>query len=514
LVQQIGLGGSATSLQIGAVTPHEAGDLVVSMVSTANAMTTATIDSSFGTVTKINPAVYMPQASAWLSAANTTPINPTWTTDAADLIGMNAVFRAAGAPPTTVTQPFAKSVVGNGVEACAGSGGLGPSANVDYPGQMVIDSHGLVIFANVNCNVIQAYNPTAASITAYGQTIASLHVTTIAGNGTLGFVDNVTPLSAEFAHPVGLAIDQSNDCIFVADQQNHAARKFCPGGNVTTVAGRGSGGGVVSSCGSTATGGFSGDGGDPLLALLACPQGLWYDQTWKVLHIADTNNNRDRPVNFDSVSHVVNGVTIAPNTIKTVYGDGTHSCQLTGAGTTSWASWPLGLTGDTSHNIYMVIINCHQVIKLDVSGVPSVLAGNGTLGHVDNVAAPSAEMAYPFDIDLALNGDFFIADAGNALVRWLDHTDGKLKTLLGNFALYPYTATTAWFSGGCCANSDSASLAGIGYVISVHADNLGGVYTGDIFNSRIWYVYNFVPTPTSGQTNKPGITVTSGVTWQ
>src|SRR6185437_317029 len=72
-------------------------------------------------------------------------------------------------------------------------------------------------------------------------------ISTFAGNGTSGFAgDNGSATSAEFADPVGIAIDSSGN-IYIADQLNNRIRKISSSGTVTTVAGNG-------------TGGYTGDG--------------------------------------------------------------------------------------------------------------------------------------------------------------------------------------------------------------------------------------------------------------
>src|ERR1700734_3756538 len=71
-------------------------------------------------------------------------------------------------------------------------------------------------------------------------------INTYAGNRTAGFSgDGGAPTSAQLNLPLGLALDSSGN-LYIADSTNQRIRKIS-GGNITTVAGNG-------------TGGFSGDG--------------------------------------------------------------------------------------------------------------------------------------------------------------------------------------------------------------------------------------------------------------
>jgi hypothetical protein len=67
-------------------------------------------------------------------------------------------------------------------------------------------------------------------------------VTTLAGSGTQGFLDNTNLASAQFHNPCGIAVVGSGDTaiLYVMDRENHAVRKIdIAGDTVTTVAGNG-----------------------------------------------------------------------------------------------------------------------------------------------------------------------------------------------------------------------------------------------------------------------------------
>src|ERR1039458_10027387 len=113
-------------------------------------------------------------------------------------------------------------------------------------------------------------------------------ITTVAGNGVMGFSGDGGPAtSASFSALAGVAVDASGN-LFVADTGNYRIRKVSVSGIITTVAGNG----VL---------GFSGDGGPATSAALYDPDGVAVDTSGN-LFIADTGNGRIRKVSADRKS--------------------------------------------------------------------------------------------------------------------------------------------------------------------------------------------------------------------
>ncbi len=118
----------------------------------------------------------------------------------------------------------------NNVTTFAGSGvagfqdGKGTSAQFNTPNGITIDAAGNLYVADTENNRIRKIDPSG-------------NVTTIAGS-TSGFVDG-RGTNATFFRPRNLAVDTNNN-IYVSDTQNHAIRKIDTSGNVTTIAGNGS----------------------------------------------------------------------------------------------------------------------------------------------------------------------------------------------------------------------------------------------------------------------------------
>lgn len=81
-------------------------------------------------------------------------------------------------------------------------------------------------------------------------TISGAIVTTLAGTGVAGFLNHATGTSAQFNFPQGITTDGTN--LYVADTANHRIRMIDGTGAVTTIAGDGTGGNVDNATGTSA----------------------------------------------------------------------------------------------------------------------------------------------------------------------------------------------------------------------------------------------------------------------
>ena len=127
------------------------------------------------------------------------------------------------------------TVAGNGTAGFTGDGGPATAARLKKPGGVALDAAG-------NLFIADTWNHRIRKVTPGGV------ISTVAGNGTLGFSGDGGPATAaQLNYPSDMAVDAAGN-LFIADTGNHRIRKVTPGGVISTVAGNG-------------TAGFSGDGG-------------------------------------------------------------------------------------------------------------------------------------------------------------------------------------------------------------------------------------------------------------
>ena len=97
---------------------------------------------------------------------------------------------------------------------------------------------------------------------------------------------------------------------------------------------------------------------------------------------------------------------------------------------------PQSLTMDANGNFY-VVAGGSTVVEVDVSGNSTTVAGNGTWGYSgDSGLATNASLAIGFGTSVAVDsqGNIYIADIGNNVIRKVD-TSGYITTVAGNYGL-------------------------------------------------------------------------------
>ena len=211
--------------------------------------------------------------------------------------------------------------------------------------------------------------------------------------------------------PEGLAIAPTGD-LYVTDSRAHVVRRVEPvTGIVTVVAG-------------TEESGTSGDGGRASEARLEAPRALCVAPGGDLL-IADAEG------------HVVRRISALTGNIATVAGVGYPGTSGNG-GPAIDASLhtPTSLATSAAGDLFIAERGSHRVRRvLAESGLIVPAAGSGASGYAgDNGPATSARFLSPEGVALAPNGDLYIADTGNHVVRRVAHATGIVTTVVGTGA--------------------------------------------------------------------------------
>jgi hypothetical protein len=298
-------------------------------------------------------------------------------------------------------------------------------------------------------------------------------VTTFAGGNGLSDVDG--PLAtAHFSTIKGLVLDAAGN-IFVSEGTGRRVRKISTDGTVTTYAGSGVQG---YSDGAGATAKF----GD-LAGISLGPDGS--------LFVIDTYNARIRKIDRNQV-------------VSTFAGDGGQG-HADGPGLTARFSNPTQLTFDaTTGNLYVVEYDGQVIRQITPDGMVTTIAGTFAQKGYHDGNGDNALFFSPGQAAQDPNGQLFVTDSVNCVVRQVDLASHKVSTFVGTPpADGPSTAIPA---GGYFEAKGSAAQfyrpSGIVY------DPRGFIVVSDTNNNRVRKVLpdgtsSLIAGGTAGDTDGP-----------
>jgi uncharacterized repeat protein (TIGR01451 family) len=117
------------------------------------------------------------------------------------------------------------------------------------------------------------------------------------------------------------------------------------------------------------------------------------------------------------------------NTITTVAGGGAEP----GTAASAYLPEPFAAVRDTAGNTYISVPTLDEVFKVNTSGNLTVYAGTGFSGFSgDGGAATQAQLAFPEGLAIDKNGNLFIADMYNERIRRVDGTTHVITTVAGS----------------------------------------------------------------------------------
>ncbi len=296
-------------------------------------------------------------------------------------------------------------VAGSSTGASGNSGDLGPAllGYLNQPEGVTVDGGGNLYIADTMNNRIQRMDAATGVIS------------TIVASGQLGYSGDSGPATDSLLNePAGVLVDRSGN-LYIADTGNHIVRFVsATTGIITTVAGT-----------AYATG-FNpnsiGDGGPATLAEMSAPTAIAVDAAGN-LYIADAGNNRVREVS--AATGIIS--TVAGTGIAGYTGDNVQATQ-------SELNNPTGIALDAAGNLYIADSSNNLIRKVTaMTGVITTVAGiPGSSGYNgDSILATLATLSFPTGIAVDLAGHIYFSDRDNSRIRWIDNS-GNIKTLAGN----------------------------------------------------------------------------------
>jgi uncharacterized protein (TIGR03437 family) len=292
-----------------------------------------------------------------------------------------------------------------GTPGFLGDGAAANLAEVSQPSGLAIDLAGNVYIADT-------FNDRIRKVTTDG------NIATFAGNGSTGFSGDGGPaIGAALNNPEAIAMDAAGN-IYIADAFNNRIRKVTTDGNIHTIAG------------SSSAGGYAGDGGLAINALLNHPRGVAVDGAGNV-YIADTFNQRIRVVVPTGLIYTIAGLGV-----QGYAGDG-------GPALLAELNFPTGVTVSGA-NVYITDSSNHAIRLLTPAPQgPTILSGGvvgaSAYGGFSSVAPGSWIEIYGTNLSTTTRswtaGDFHGIDAPQSL-------DNVSVTIGGETAFVAYVSPT------------------------------------------------------------------------
>jgi serine/threonine protein kinase, bacterial len=317
----------------------------------------------------------------------------------------------------------------------------------------------------------------------FSSTSGNMQVTTYAGSGVSGS-GNGPNLTASFGSPYSLAIDNLGN-VYVGDLGNYSVRVINPIFGVSLLANEYNGVGLapsglavdgsgtvycvdyetqqilkISASGTVTV--FAGSGlimpgsprdGTGTAATFGGPYGAALDLAGN-LYVADGDANMIRKITPSGVVTTLAGSISAGSTDAT--------------GTAASFNSPEGVAVNTQGVVYVADEGNDCIRQITPSGVVTTLAGTShTQGYADGTGT-HAMFDTPSGIAVDKQGNIYVADSHNNVIREIDPTTGIVTTLAGT-----------GYAGSANGTPDASSF----FVpIGIAVDAAGNVYVADSHN--------------------------------
>jgi hypothetical protein len=241
------------------------------------------------------------------------------------------------------------------------------------------------------------------------------------------------------------------------------------GANVVAALANGS---TTAVAGSLSAYGEHGDGGPAARASLFHPGGTAEDAKGDIF-IADSGDNVIREVTPDGTIRRIAGTSIA----------GLGYAGPSGfPATLSSLDHPQDVAVNAQGDVFIADTYNNRVVKVTPQGQVTDVAGDGTAGYSgDGGLGAFAELNEPTGLALDSQGNLYIADSANNVIRRVDARTGIITTVAGDYAAGKASDGLGGFSG----DGGPATQAQLNDPQGVAVDGAGDLFIADTFNNAI-----------------------------
>ncbi|MGO9894017.1 MAG: hypothetical protein ACLPX8_07380 [Bryobacteraceae bacterium] len=175
------------------------------------------------------------------------------------------------------------------------------------------------------------------------------------------------------------------------------------------------------------------------------------------LYISDSANYRIRVISGGNINTYVGNGTEG-------YSGDAGQPSSTGQATSAEIAQPAGMCIDAQGQLYLADAANHVIRKVSPGGIIVTIAGVGSAGYNgDGGVATSAQLNSPLDVAVDAAANVYIADAGNNVIRQIDVHNGYINTIIGT---------------GGTSNT-------LNHPVALTLDSAGNIYISDAGNHRI-----------------------------
>ncbi|MBX2907181.1 MAG: T9SS type A sorting domain-containing protein [Taibaiella sp.] len=372
---------------------------------------------------------------------------------------MRTMFLFLFLSPVLLHAQIITTVAGNGVQGFAGDGGPATAAQLDRPSALAFNKAGDMYIIDGNGTRVRRVSATGV-------------ITTVAGDGTLGYAGDGGPATAARVWPMSLATDTLGN-LYIGERGR--IRKIDATGIISTIAGDDTAGyngdeipataarvtevylgfadeegalwfcdnhrvrkidnaGIIHTVAGTGANGSSGDGGPATAATMGGPRFLSRNSAGE-LFIPDINARRTRKINTADIIEAFAGYGAGGST----GGDGGPALSAAVANNTS-------VVCDDSGNVYLAMGSADVIRKVDAAGIISTVAGTIEGYSGDGGPASAARMDNVSHIAM-YNGNLYLTDTYNNRIRRIGYNDPVSVSIrevgLSDVQIYPNPAAGA-----------------------------------------------------------------------